>query len=323
MKIKKKLLKLVAPMATKEMRMILARAGEQMSPGDLVTVIFILMLDKDPDVSDLAKKTFKSLPLEVLTVALSSEVEPQVISALLEEYPGDESLQDLACYNKMTDDQTLIKLAATGPLSVIAILSSSSRLRGNDELFQALKSNQLTLKPVLKMAEERFKSKSEKGAEEEEEEIIDDLTDEDLEESDADDKENLYKLIQRLSVPQKIKLAITGNKEARSILLKERNKVVTRCVVSNPRISEDEVISIAASKGTSDETLRQIARKDEWLKNYQVKKALVINPKTPFFISARLIPRLNEKDLRAISKSKNVTNNVSGVARRIVDKKKS
>jgi hypothetical protein len=56
----------------------------------------------------------------------------------------------------------------------------------------------------------------------------------------------------------------------------------------------------------SDEILRIIANTRQWMKRYSVMAALARNPKTPVAISMNLLPRLSDKDLRAVSADRNV-----------------
>ena len=53
-----------------------------------------------------------------------------------------------------------------------------------------------------------------------------------------------------------------------------------------------------------------------------MKRNLVENSRTPVTIAQRLIPHLREADLRALSKSKNVSGAVQEAARRHLDRKK-
>ncbi len=118
--------------------------------------------------------------------------------------------------------------------------------------------------------------------------------------------ESLYAQIIKMSVSEKIKLATVGNREARNILIKDPNRIVITAVINSPKIKEDDVLSFAANRSLSDEVVKQIALKHEWLKNYKIKLALIKNPKTPPTISIRLLGHIMEKDLRNIAKDRNV-----------------
>ena len=118
---------------------------------------------------------------------------------------------------------------------------------------------------------------------------------------------SVYIKINALNVGQKIKLALLGNREARAILVKDPNRIVSRAVLKNPRITDTEVVQIAQSKIVSDEILREISEGRKWTRLYQVKLALVTNPKTPPHISIGLLKQLREFDLRNLRWNKNVS----------------
>jgi len=119
--------------------------------------------------------------------------------------------------------------------------------------------------------------------------------------------QSAYIKISALNVGQKIKLALLGNREARAILVKDPNRIVSRAVLKNPRITDTEVVQIAQSKVVSDEILREISEGRKWTRLYQVKLALVTNPKTPPHISIGLLKQLREFDLRNLRWNKNVS----------------
>jgi hypothetical protein len=124
--------------------------------------------------------------------------------------------------------------------------------------------------------------------------------------------------IQAMTTGQRLKLALKGNRDARTILMRDTSRMVQRFVLMNPRISEDEIVMLAKNRSIDRELLDQICRRKEWLANYQVKLALTTNPKTPMAIAVRLVPTLLPRDLRALAKSKNVPSAVNGVAKRLV-----
>jgi hypothetical protein len=132
---------------------------------------------------------------------------------------------------------------------------------------------------------------------------------------------NLRKIISKLPVSEKIKLALMGGKEARMLLVFDGNKVVSSLVLRNPRITEQEVKAIASSRAVRDDLLRSIARNKKFMKSYQVKLALVENPKTPPSISLSLLSQLRENDLKRLAKSRSVSSAVQQQAKRMVARK--
>jgi len=157
--------------------------------------------------------------------------------------------------------------------------------------------------------EEEMPSGEEEPAEEEKEE-------------EEEEYKSKYQLAQAMGVGEKIKMALTGDKEWRSLLIKDSNKLVNGAVVKNPRITEPEILTISKSVIQNDEILRVICHNKEWVKNYEIRKALVLNNKTPLPVSIRFMGFLTVKDLAAIAKSKNVSSVLTNNARRMLLTKK-
>jgi lipopolysaccharide biosynthesis protein len=148
-----------------------------------------------------------------------------------------------------------------------------------------------------------------------------DLPQELLEEFDEPDwamPSNLYQYVQSLKVADKVKLAMVGSKGARQLLIRDTNKVVSTAVIRSPKIREDEVQAIAQDRTVAEEILRIILTRKDWLKNYPIRLALAQNPKTPLPRALRLLDTLQERDLRQISRSRNVASAISAGATRIL-----
>jgi hypothetical protein len=130
--------------------------------------------------------------------------------------------------------------------------------------------------------------------------------------------QSLFAQIQVMGVHERIKLAMRGNKDARTILMRDPIRLVRRCVLQNPRITDGEVIAVARNRSADEELLRMINEKREWVRNYQVRHALSTNPKTPLPVALRHVATLSERDMRFVAKSKNVPQAVAVQARRIL-----
>ena len=135
-------------------------------------------------------------------------------------------------------------------------------------------------------------------------------------------KQSISQKIQKLSVSEKILLALRGGKEVRSFLLRDPNKDVSLSVLENPKITEAEIEVIAKSRSTPEEALRRIIKKREWMKTYGVMHALVTNPKTPPGIVLPLISELRTLDLSLLSKNKNVAEGIRATAKRLLRARK-
>ena len=138
---------------------------------------------------------------------------------------------------------------------------------------------------------------------------------------EEDEDLSLGQRIGRMKVGQKIKLAMKGDKEARTILVKDTNREVYMAVLANPGMKESEVEMLAKNTGTNVEILRAIGRNREWVSNRNVMLSLVMNAKTPLEITVRFLPRLTKKDLEFISKSRALPMALRTNAKRILNAK--
>lgn len=135
--------------------------------------------------------------------------------------------------------------------------------------------------------------------------------------------QTILQKIQKLSVSNKIHLALRGGKEIRSILLRDPSKEVVLTVLENPKLTETEIELISKSRSIPDEVLRKITKKREWMRNYNVVLGLVTNPKTPPGISVVLVNELKTRDLAILEKNKNVIEGVRATAKKILRARKA
>ena len=125
---------------------------------------------------------------------------------------------------------------------------------------------------------------------------------------DAKVRERLSTLqkIARLSVGQRIQLAMKGNKEERFILVRDGSKLVSQAVLQSPKVTDSEVEGFAGMKNVQEGVLREIARNHKFMKNYAVVRSLSNNPRCPLDLSLSLMNHLLINDLKGLSTNKNV-----------------
>jgi hypothetical protein len=128
---------------------------------------------------------------------------------------------------------------------------------------------------------------------------------------------SLIRRVMMMTVKDRIKLGMKGDREARSILIRDSNKVVAQAVIHNPRITDQEVESIAAMRTVSDEVLRIISMNRAWARSYPIILNLARNPRTPIPSAINILPRIHTKDLKNISQNRNVSEAVRRQALRL------
>jgi hypothetical protein len=134
----------------------------------------------------------------------------------------------------------------------------------------------------------------------------------------APERISLIRRIMLMGVKDRIKLAMKGDREARSILVRDSNRIVSTAVVHNPRITDQEVESIAAMRTVSEDVLRQIGVNRAWARVYPIIHNLARNPRTPLATAVTILTRLQTRDLQAISQNRNVSEAVRRQAYRLI-----
>lgn len=274
--------------ASKQEKLKAARGEVPFCATDLGTLLFFLSLDGDPEVKAAAVKSLREMPTDLLmSIAASPETHPKVIDLLARLHFGNGMVAEMLISHPAVDPRTVEFLAAKGiPLP---------RVPGNSDV------------DLDDLAEIPVGEEDGDGGEGEEE--VDEEGEEYL---------SKYKLCQQMGVADKIKIALTGDKEWRSLMIKDSNKLVSGAAVKNPRITESEILAIAKSKIQNEEIVRVICMNKDWLKNYQIRKAMVENHKTPLPNALRFMATLTEKDLAGLAKSKNVSTVIATQARRLL-----
>ena len=128
---------------------------------------------------------------------------------------------------------------------------------------------------------------------------------------------SLIRRIMFMTVKDRVKLALKGDREARGILVRDSNKIVATAVIHNPRLTDHEVEGIAAMRTVSDEVLRLVGRNRAWARSYPIIHNLARNPRTPLATAIQILPRIRSRDLQSISQNRNVSEAVRRQAYRL------
>ncbi len=121
-----------------------------------------------------------------------------------------------------------------------------------------------------------------------------------------------------MGVPEKVKCAMKGTREMRSVLIRDPNRMVASAVLSCPKVNDAEIEAFAKMGNVSEDILRTIAMSRAWTKNYGVMLSLVKNSKTPVALSMNLMLRLNESDVKKLSTDRNIPEALRLAARKKV-----
>jgi|SRR5271165_678726 len=139
--------------------------------------------------------------------------------------------------------------------------------------------------------------------------------------SHGERRDSTLQKIAKLDVKGRINLAVRGNKEERSILIRDATKLVALAVLESPKVSDGEVENFALQKNVLQAVLRQIPMNRRFAKNYAITRNLVYNPRTPLDISLGLMKNLLIHDLKNLSGNKEVSDTIRKLALRMYKQK--
>jgi len=142
------------------------------------------------------------------------------------------------------------------------------------------------------------------------------------EQAEEQKKLSITQQIMKLGVAKKVEWANKkGNKEVRTILLRDPNKLVQLAVIQSSRITEGEIAKVALSRTAPQEVLQYIYNNRQLVKNYQIKVNLINNPKMPVAVSMRFLSSLRAAEVKAVAKNKNVPQGLANAAKKLLEKK--
>lgn len=329
LKVSPQVARIVTKGAPREVQLNAARGALPLQGQDLLTTLFFLSHGSDAEIKSLAGATLREIPTGVLApVVKNSEIHPQLLDFVARARIGDVVIMEPLLTNPAVSTETLVHVASRGEGGVLSLVARNAlRLQESPEIVAAILGNPLADRAVKDRLGPAIPSPASAedvaDADGEPEEPGDEAAD-DSEEMPADEEEvNLSKYQQALEmgISEKIKMALTGDKEWRNIFIKDANKLVSSAVLKNPRVTEGEVLMIAKNKSSSEELIRLITLEREWVKQYEIKRALVLNPRTPLPKALRYMGFLTEKDLKNLAKSRGVAQALVNNARRMLSDK--
>jgi len=320
-----------------------ARGQANVPPEAMLELVVGLSRDADTQVRTEARRTLGSWPAEKLEPLLRRRTtSAQVLEYFLTPENLRRELLPAVLTSRNLPQDTLTELAAVADLDTVKILLDNiDRLRtpalislkGNTSYLQMHQSRLTALEEgfifepgflEMLIAEAQLEDERQQVKALSEEEIA--KLDQEIAKAEAEGNEerkheSMYAKVARMTVSQKVQLALKGNKDERSLLIRDSSKVVTRAVLGSPKLTEAEVETFANQKNVSDEVLRMISMSRKYMKKYPVVKNLANNPKTPIDVGLSLVARLLPQDQRALMMNKNVSEVVRKMAEKVVKQK--
>jgi hypothetical protein len=338
----------------REVVVTIARGFLPLPQEELIGVLAYLALQNDTEIAGTARTTLENeVPTRSLFEYASNEkAAPDHLARLLEITRNNLVLEALI-RNRAVSDAAIASLArhAEAHAQEVVVINQARILRAPEILDALLENPELTpdvrrraletkeeffeKKARLQQLEEEAAAEAAAAAEEppvtEEEAPIDAIADllekaaifddsqptlAQLAESEKQDerKAALWARLNFMTIGEKVQLAFRGDKTARMLLVRDRNKLICSAVMRNPRMSDTEVEMIAGMRNVEEEVLRLIGMHRGWMSKYNLVLTLCRNPKAPLGVVLPLINRLTLRDLKGLKDDRGVQQTVRQMA---------
>jgi len=271
--------------------------------------------DSDPSIAERARNAIVTQPLDsVIAAIVRADADPRMFPFAANYMLDKPGVADALAMNPACPTPILVSVAKhLTPKGIQPLLDNLERVSSEPELAAALRGittgtpEQTELLKGLHGGEMDAKDLAEAAAEIE---------------PDPVKRETLTQKLVHMNVVQRLTLALKGGREERTLLIRDTNKLVQKCVLQSPRLTDTEVETFAAMANLSQEVLRTISLNRHFMKNYTVAKNLIRNPKTPIDISLHLLPRLTASDLAKLTSNKNIPETLQKAAINLQRKRK-
>jgi hypothetical protein len=298
-----------------EQKLAICAGSVPLSAEDRVEMLAILAVDADPSVSERAENILLTQSTQhFLAAANRPDADVRLFSYCAENLAEKPGIADALAKNA-TCPTTLVtrvasRLTAEG---IQALLDNLERFISDPRLVLAVSKTTAANAEQRGLLDEMHKNAA----------AITEIEDAAVEiEPDPVKRQSLMQRVAHMNVVERLTLALKGGRSERMLLIRDPNKLIQRCVLQSPRLTDTEVEAFASMSSLPGETLRAISLTRLFMKNYSVVRNLTNNPKTPLDVSLHLFPRLTATDLVKLTANKNVPETLRSSAQKLHRKRK-
>jgi hypothetical protein len=319
-----------------------ARGFVPLSPAELVRAVGSMLAQGDAELSPLCEETFRTFDVPSLLGAVRMpESRPEQLDAIARRTHERGVLEGILQHRSVANS-TLVRLARhIEPDLQDVLITNQARLLAAPEIVESLFENPDLSTDIRRRADEFLeefflKKERDRGEPVPEAEEADGsagpvpgpaaagATGGGAPESAPAEEEPSRDVVVRLTsltVAQRIRVAFRGTREERLFLIRDPNRLVSTAVLKSPKTNEADAEAIANMKSVSEDVLRSLAQRREWMKKYALMAAIVKNPRSPIDVTLPLVLRLSQRDQTALATDRNVPEAVRVTAKRIVQRR--
>jgi hypothetical protein len=124
--------------------------------------------------------------------------------------------------------------------------------------------------------------------------------------------------INKLTLGERVASARRCNGTLAKALMFDPELSVFEALLTNSRLREEDLVSLASSPRATPEQLRMLSDDRKWSYRYAIRKALVLNPSTPRAAAASQLRHLRRNDLREIHRNPSTSTYLRRCIERII-----
>lgn len=328
--------------------MTAASGALPLKPSDQIELLYLLTRDRDEEISGTAERSLLAVDDEALVGVLKDASVPEQVLAFYGERTEADDVQQAILRNPTTPDETVrILVPKLSETNLEFIVVNQTRLLRHTAIIEVLEANEnLNSDQARRVRELKFDFKLDRPPEEpvaasptepekldlgqgpaeeegpppkskeEAQEHYTRAEEGELSEEEEEERKSIFERLYTMTDAEKMMEALKGGREARMMLIRDRNRTVWSAVLTSPKMNESDAESIAKMRNVAPDVLREISKNRSWVKSYSVTHELVKNPKTPPEVSTKLLLRIKDRDLKGLVRDRNVPEQVRRIAQK-------
>lgn len=119
-----------------------------------------------------------------------------------------------------------------------------------------------------------------------------------------------------LTLGERKSLARRNDRDLIARVLRDPHPDVIRILLGNPSLTERDVVGLCARRPVRPDVIREVFRSPRWIAQYEVRRAMVLNPYTPLGVAMPLCRFLTRQDAKRVAESSELHADLRAACRR-------
>ncbi len=131
-------------------------------------------------------------------------------------------------------------------------------------------------------------------------------------------EKGLIESLEKMEEERQMAFVEVGRHRVKQIMAKSPNSKVALAAVKHPEVNQDDIFKIAQDRSANADAIKYISANRDYIRVYNIKLKLALNPKTPVPIAMAFVRSLRLSDLKNIAKNNSVSKILQNTAKGIM-----